>query len=179
MSVDVRVVAATNKRLEAEIERGAFREDLFYRLNVIPFEVPPLRERAEDIPLLVEHFNHRFSAEYVREPKRFDTAAIERLRSYRWPGNVRELKNTVERIVIMHRAVTVGADDIPALNADSEPLQPVASYTNFRESREAYERDYIAQKLEECDGNVTRTAEAMGIDRSHLYRRMKALGLSR
>jgi two-component system, NtrC family, nitrogen regulation response regulator NtrX len=179
ISVDVRVVAATNKRLESEIERGGFREDLFYRLNVIPFEVPPLRERPEDVPLLVDHFNTRFSTEYGREPKLFDDAAIERLRAYRWPGNVRELRNTVERIVIMHRAVDVGADDLPALDADPEPIHAAPTFASFRESREAYERDYIARKLDECEGNVTKTAEAMGIDRSHLYRRMRALGLSR
>jgi two-component system nitrogen regulation response regulator NtrX len=177
--VDVRVVAATNKQLEVEMERGAFREDLFYRLNVIPFELPPLRERPEDIPLLVDHFNGRFSAAYGREPKRFEPGALERLESYRWPGNVRELRNTVERVVIMHRDADVAADDLPPLNADTEPqLASKLAYTSFREGREAYEREYIVRKLEECDGNVTRTAEQMGIDRSHLYRRMKALGLS-
>jgi two-component system nitrogen regulation response regulator NtrX len=179
VSVDVRVVAATNKRLEAEMERGAFREDLFYRLNVIPFELPPLRERSEDIPLLVEHFNERFSSEYGREPKRFSSAALERLQAYRWPGNVRELRNTIERVVIMHRAADVATDDLPPLDGDPEPQAAgKTEYASFREGKEAYEREYIMRKLEECDGNVTRTAEQLGIDRSHLYRRMKALGLS-
>ena len=177
--VDVRVVAATNKRLEAEIERGAFREDLFYRLNVIPFELPPLRERAEDVPLLVEHFNERFSAEYGREPKRYDESAVDRLAAYSWPGNVRELRNTVERVTIMHRPAGVSAADLPPLNGDPDPQPPSwPSFASFREGKEAYEREYILRKLDECDGNITKTAEQMGIDRSHLYRRMKALGLS-
>jgi two-component system nitrogen regulation response regulator NtrX len=182
VSVDVRVVAATNKRLEDEIERGTFREDLFYRLNVIPFELPPLRERVEDIPLLVEHFNERFSAEYGREPKRFAADALERLAEYRWPGNVRELRNTIERVIIMHRAPTVTAADLPPLNADPEADAQNGSgwlaFSSLRDGKEAYEREYILKKLEECDGNVARTAREMDIDRSHLYRRMRALGIS-
>jgi two-component system, NtrC family, nitrogen regulation response regulator NtrX len=179
VSVDVRVVAATNKRLEAEVERGAFREDLFYRLNVIPFELPPLRERSEDVPLLVDHFNARFSAEYGHEPKRFSEEASERLREYRWPGNVRELRNTIERVIIMHRPVDVGAADLPPLNADADPSSGPSwlSFSSLRHGKEAYEREYILRKLDECDGNVARTAREMGIDRSHLYRRMKALGI--
>jgi two-component system nitrogen regulation response regulator NtrX len=179
VSVDVRVVAATNKRLEAEVERGAFREDLFYRLNVIPFELPPLRERSEDVPLLVDHFNARFSAEYGREPKRFSEEASERLREYRWPGNVRELRNTIERVIIMHRLVDVGVGDLPPLNADADPPSGPSwlSFSSLRDGKEAYERQYILRKLGECDGNVARTAREMGIDRSHLYRRMKALGI--
>jgi two-component system nitrogen regulation response regulator NtrX len=179
VSVDVRVVAATNKRLEAEIERGVFREDLFYRLNVIPFELPPLRERAEDIPLLVEHFNRRFSASYGHEPKQFSEAALARLCTYRWPGNVRELRNTVERVVIMHRPQRVEAEDLPNLDAVLEtPSSGLLSFASLREGREAYEREYILRKLEEYDGNVTRAAEEIGIDRSHLHRRMKALGIT-
>ena len=180
ISVDVRVVAATNKRLEDEIEAGRFREDLFYRLNVIPFELPPLRERSEDIPLLVAHFNDRFSAEYARPPKRFSEAATERLVEYRWPGNVRELRNTVERVIIMHRREDVDRDDLPPLNAESDPLgsPSLLAFSNLRDGKEAFEREYILRKLEEFDNNVTRTAREMGIDRSHLYRRMKALGIS-
>jgi two-component system nitrogen regulation response regulator NtrX len=177
--VDVRVVAATNKRLEEEIERGAFREDLFYRLNVIPFELPPLRERTEDIPLLVDHFNARFSAENGREPKRFADAALEALCDYRWPGNVRELRNTIERVIIMHRGSEVGASDLPPLNADTDaPASAQTAFASLRDGKEAFERDYILTKLDECDGNVARTAREMGIDRSHLYRRMKSLGIT-
>jgi two-component system nitrogen regulation response regulator NtrX len=179
IEVDVRIIAATNQRIHEMIERGAFREDLFYRLNVIPFYVPPLRERLEDVPLLVEHFNHRFSPAYQRTPKQFTEAAIEKLQSYDWPGNVRELKNTVERIVIMRAKPVIDADDLPRLMAD--PMQEPSSsiyYQTFQEATDAFERQYIQRKLAEHDGNVTRAAEAMGIDRSHLYRRMKALGIS-
>ncbi len=181
VNVDVRVVAATNKRLEAEVERGAFREDLFYRLNVIPFELPPLRERTEDVPLLVEHFNDRFSAEYGRERKRFDADALERLAEYRWPGNVRELRNTIERVIIMHRPSTVTSADLPPLNADPDSdaaaTQSWLAFSSLRDGKDAYEREYILKKLAECDGNVARTAREMDIDRSHLYRRMRALGI--
>ncbi|MBI3949143.1 MAG: sigma-54-dependent Fis family transcriptional regulator [Acidobacteria bacterium] len=179
IAVNARIIAATNKRIREMIERGEFREDLFYRLNVIPFYVPPLRERPEDVPLLVEHFNQRFSAAYNRTPKQFTEAAIEKLQHYDWPGNVRELKNTVERIVIMRSKMLIDVDDLPRLAAD--PMQDSLSsiyYRSFQEAAEAFERQYIQRKLAECEGNVTRAAESMGIDRSHLYRRMKTLGIS-
>jgi two-component system, NtrC family, nitrogen regulation response regulator NtrX len=178
VKVDVRIIAATNKRLDEQIERATFRADLFYRINVIPFEVPPLRERREDIPLLVEHFNRKYSADYKRAPKSFSDDALERLMSFDWPGNVRELRNIVERVVIMSAGDLVTADELPPLgSAEGLPLTSQYNYTSYREGRDAYERSYITQKLAECDGNITRTAEAMGIDRSHLYRRMKALGI--
>lgn len=179
IKVDVRIIAATNKRLDEELERGTFRADLFYRLNVIPFEIPPLRERYEDIPLLVDHFNKKYSIRYNRAPKVFTGEALERLQSYDWPGNVRELRNLVERVVIMYVHEQVTGDELPPpgqAEGIAVPVRP--SFSSYREGREAYERDYILRKLAECDGNVTRTAEAMGIDRSHLYRRMKALGIS-
>jgi two-component system nitrogen regulation response regulator NtrX len=178
MSVDVRVIAATNKRLEAEVERGLFRADLFYRLNVIPFEIPPLRDRLEDIPLLVDYFNQEFSRRNGREPKQFTPDAVERMQNYNWPGNVRELRNTVERVIIMHSSRLVVADDLPILGAD---VPPASSYNfdSYREAAEAYEREFILRKLAETDGNITRTAEIMGIDRSHLYRRMRALDINR
>ncbi len=177
VTVETRVIAATNKKLEAEIENGTFRADLFYRLNVIPFEIPPLRERLEDVPLLVEHFNREFSREDKRNRKEFSAGAIERMQGYSWPGNVRELRNTVERVMIMHLRGTVEADELPILGGEAPPA---ASYNfdSYRAAAETYEREYIARKLAETDGNVTRTAEIMGIDRSHLYRRMKALGIS-
>jgi two-component system nitrogen regulation response regulator NtrX len=179
IEVDVRIIAATNKRIQEMLERSAFREDLFYRLNVIPFYVPPLRERLEDVPLLVEHFNQRFSRAYKRTPKQFTDAAIEKLQGYEWPGNVRELKNTVERVVIMRSKPVIDADDLPRLTADPTQEPPSSIYyQTFQEATEAFERQYIQRKLAEHDGNVTRAAEAMGIDRSHLYRRMKALGIS-
>ena len=176
ISVDVRVIAATNKRLEAEIERGAFRADLFYRLNVIPFEIPPLRERLEDIPLLVEHFNREFSQANKRDLKEFKPAAIERMQSYDWPGNIRELRNTIERVIIMRLDQEVDADDLPILSGDAPPASSY-NFDSYRAASEAYEREYITRKLTETDGNVSRTAEVMGIDRSHLYRRMKTLGI--
>jgi two-component system, NtrC family, nitrogen regulation response regulator NtrX len=179
VKVDVRIIAATNKRLDEQIELGAFRADLFYRLNVIPFEVPPLRERREDIQLLADYFNLKYSAEYNREPKAFTEDALDRLRSYDWPGNVRELRNTVERVVIMTANGLVRAEDLPPLGStDGQTPLPTANFASYREGRDAYERNYILKKLAEHDGNVTRTAEAMGIDRSHLYRRMKALSIN-
>jgi two-component system nitrogen regulation response regulator NtrX len=179
VKVDVRIIAATNKRLDEEIERGKFRPDLFYRLNVVPFEVPPLRERKEDIPLLVEYFNKKYSTQYGRAPKHFADDALERLGDYDWPGNVRELRNTVERVVIMSAGETIGRDDLPPFGqSEGVTTPPRYNFTSYREGRESYERNYILRKLAECEGNVTRTAEALGIDRSHLYRRMKALGIS-
>ncbi len=178
ITVDVRIIAATNKHLERLVERGEFRQDLFYRLNVIPFFVPPLRERREDIPLLVHHFNRRFSLAYQRTPKEFTESAMARLQEYHWPGNVRELKNTIERIVIMRAKPVIEADDVPPLGGDEFPSTDRAlAYRTFQEAAEAFERQYILRKLAEAQGNVTRAAEAMGIDRSHLYRRMKALGI--
>jgi two-component system nitrogen regulation response regulator NtrX len=176
VSVDVRIIAATNKRLDEEIEKGAFRSDLYFRLNVIPFEVPPLRERMEDVPLLVEHFNQRFAAAYGKKPKRFDAKAIEAMQNYSWPGNVRELRNTIERIVIMHTNHRVNVTNLPAFG-DAEPPASSYRFPSFKEASDAYHREFIQRKLDEAEGNVSRAAELMGIDRSHLYRRMRALGI--
>ena len=178
IKVDVRIIAATNKRLDDEMERGTFRADLFYRLNVIPFEVPPLREHREDIPQLIDYFNRRYSAAYARPPKVFTDDGVEKLSAYDWPGNVRELRNTIERVVIMHGSERIAAADLPQLGtADAVAAAPRYNFTSYREGREAYEREYIVSKLSECEGNITRTAEAIGIDRSYLHRRMKALGI--
>ncbi|HEV2802740.1 MAG TPA: sigma-54 dependent transcriptional regulator [Pyrinomonadaceae bacterium] len=176
--VDVRVLAATNKRLEDEIERGQFRPDLFYRLNVIPFEVPPLRDRLEDVPSLVDHFNTKFSTAYGNPPKRFELEALDALQSYAWPGNVRELRNTVERVVIMNRKTRINAADLPPLGGgDAAPPAATYRFNSFKEASEAHQREFIRRKLTEADHNVTRAAELMGMDRSHLYRRMRALGI--
>jgi two-component system nitrogen regulation response regulator NtrX len=174
--VDVRVIAATNKQLETEIERGSFRPDLFYRLNVIPFEMPTLRDRLEDIPSLVEHFNDKFSRAYGKSRKRFEPDAIEALQNYTWAGNVRELRNTIERVVIMHAKQKVSATDLPLLGGE-EPVPAPTKFSSFKEASEAHQRDFIRAKLSEAEGNVTRAAELMGIDRSHLYRRMRSLGI--
>jgi len=175
IGVDVRVIAATNKRLDVEIEQGNFRPDLFYRLNVIPFELPPLRERLEDVPL-VDHFNERFSKAYGKKVKQFLPEAVADLQSYSWPGNVRELKNTIERVVIMHPGVKVSASDLPP-HGKEEPPAASFRFPSFKEATEAYHREFIQRKLEEADGNVSRAAELMGVDRSHLYRRMRSLGI--
>lgn len=177
INVDVRVVAATNKRLDEEIEKGSFRSDLFFRLNVIPFEVPPLRERIEDVPLLVDHFNRRFAKAYGKKPKVFDAEAIELMQRYSWPGNIRELRNTIERVVILHQNNRVAVTNLPAFG-ESEPPASSYRFPSFKEASDAYHREFIQRKLEEADGNVSRAAELMGIDRSHLYRRMRALGIS-
>ena len=178
VQVDVRVVAATNKVLEEEIERGNFREDLFYRLNVIPFHVPPLRDRAEDIPLLADYFLHEFTRAYGRKPKELTPEAYRLLREYHWPGNVRELRNLIERIVILNPQVRVDARHVP-LTAPKRSVveRSVDRFGSLQELREAVEREYILKKLEEANGNVTRTAELLGLERSNLYRKMRTLGI--
>ena len=179
IQVDVRVVAATNKNLGEEIERGNFREDLFYRLNVIPFYVPPLRERVEDVPLLALHFVKEFTTAYGRKPKELTPDAIRVLEEYPWPGNVRELRNLMERIVIMNPQVRVDARHIPLSAARRPAMERLPERTgSLQEVREAAERDYIIRKLEETGGNVTRAAELLGLERSNLYRKMKALGIT-
>src|SRR6476659_4779380 len=178
IGVDVRVIAATNKRLDVEIEQGNFRADLFYRLNVIPFELPPLRDRLEDVPLLVDYFNQHFSQAYAKKPKQFLAEALEEMQSYSWPGNVRELRNTIERVVIMHPGTKVSANDLPPQGKE-EPPAASFRFPSFKEATEAYHREFIQRKLEEAEGNVSRAAELMGVDRSHLYRRMRALGIQK
>ena len=179
MQVDVRVVASTNKILEDEIDRGNFREDLFYRLNVIPFHVPPLRERIEDVPLLADHFLKEFTTAYGRKHKELTPEAYQALRDYSWPGNVRELRNLMERIVIMNPQVRVDARHIPLNPARrSGTERPLERFGSLQEVREAVERDYILKKLEETGNNVTRAAELLGLERSNLYRKMKALGIA-
>ena len=175
--VDVRVVAATNKHLEDEIERGNFREDLFYRLNVIPFFVPPLRERREDIPLLADHFLREFTTAYGRRPKELTAEAYRALTDHHWPGNVRELKNLIERIVILNPQVRVDARHIPLTPARRSSDGSQGRFGSLQEVREAVEREYILKKLDEANGNVTRTAELLGLERSNLYRKMKTLGI--
>src|SRR5262245_30433308 len=176
INVDVRIIAATNKRLDVEIELGNFRADLFYRLNVIPFELPPLRERLEDVPQLVDHFNQNYSKAHGKQPKDFLPEALTELQNYSWPGNVRELKNTIERVVIMHPGIKVTASDLPP-HSKEEPPAASFRFPSFKEATDAYHREFILRKLEEAEGNVSRAAEMMGVDRSHLYRRMRALGI--
>jgi two-component system nitrogen regulation response regulator NtrX len=181
--IDVRVIAATNKDLEEEIARGNFREDLFYRLNVIPFFVPPLRDRVEDIPSLVQEFLQEFGREYGRPRVEISSDALATLKQYHWPGNVRELRNVIERVLILNpKANRIERKHLPVLVYREPTRDGVRSrpeeFGTLLQAREAYERDYILKKLEECNGNVSRTADALGLERSHLYRKMKALGVT-
>jgi two-component system nitrogen regulation response regulator NtrX len=177
--VDVRVLAATNKELTSEIRAGRFREDLFFRLNVIPIFVPPLRDRETDIPQLAEHFMGELAREYGRRPKRVDAAAMAKLRAYRWPGNVRELRNVIERLIIMVPGDVITQPDLGFLEglAEPEPAGPGVAQT-LHEARERFERDYILRALEAQNGNISRTAELLGVERSNLYRKMRAFGIA-
>jgi len=175
--VDVRVIAATNRDLKEEIQKGKFREDLYYRLNVIPIGVPPLRERKTDIPLLVEHFIAEFCLENNKEPKKASPEAVELLASYSWPGNVRELKNIVERMVIMTRGSVIEPKDIPD-PVREQPKAPLEfSFFDFdllRDARREFEKRFIMRKLSENDENISKTAEMIGIERSNLHRKIKS-----
>ncbi len=180
ITVDTRVIASTNKDLEEEISRGNFREDLFYRLNVIPFVVPPLRERKEDIPMLARHFLKEFASAYGRRPREMTDDAIAALMRYAWPGNVRELRNVIERIVIMNPTTSrFERKHLPPLvYRDGSRRAAGTEGSTLHQARAAYERDYILKKLDENHGNISRTAEVLGLERSHLYRKMKSLGIS-
>ena len=179
IGVDCRVIAATNKILEEEIRAGNFREDLYFRLNVIPFHMPPLRERREDIPSLVTHFVAGFCAEYGKQTKDPTARALKRLVAYQWPGNVRELKNVIERLVIMVTGDVIEVSDLPLAltRGGDEPFETPGDFPSLASAREAFERQFIVRKLRENNDNVTRTAEALGIERSHLYRKMKAYSI--
>ena len=179
VQVDVRVVAATNRNLEEEIERGNFREALFYRLNVIPFHVPPLRERREDIGVLAEYFLAEFGAAYGRKPKELTPPALALLEEHHWPGNVRELRNLIERIVILNPQSRIEARHIPLpLSRKPSAEKSAQRYGSLQDVREAAEREYILKKLDESAGNVSRAAELLGLERSNLYRKMRALGIA-
>ncbi len=180
VKVDVRVIAATNKDLPTEIRGGRFREDLYFRLNVIPIFVPPLRDRDADIPLLAEHFMADFAREYGRRPKRLDPGAATGLRSYRWPGNVRELRNVIERLMIMVPGDTITLSDLAFLDGGAilSSEEPGAPPLPLHEARERFERDYILRALAAQNGNISRTAEVLGVERSNLYRKMRAFGIA-
>src|SRR5580693_8214560 len=178
LSVDVRVIAATNKNLEQEIARGAFRQDLFYRLNVIPFYVPPLRDRREDIPTLTKYFLMEFSSAYVKKTRELSDAAMEILIRYPWPGNVRELRNLVERLVIVCPQARIEPHHLPPELFRGVAESPHHPYSTLHEARSAYEREFILRKLQEHRWNMTQTAMVLGLERSHLYRKMKSLGIA-
>ncbi len=182
--VDVRVIAATNKNLHAEVEQGKFREDLYFRLNVVPLTAPPLRERREDIPELAEHFLNAYAEENGFLPKALSAEARDLLLQYDWPGNIRELKNLVERLSIMVAGDTIYPEDLPTLDGMSIPKQPdsfpdLGAGKTLRQVREAVERHYIAEALERHKGNVTRASNALGIERTNLHKKIKQYDLER
>jgi two-component system nitrogen regulation response regulator NtrX len=171
IKVDVRIIAATNKDLREEEKDGAFREDLFYRLNVIPIVVPPLRERKEDIPALVEYFLEYFAFEYRQKPKKMTPEALKSLKSYDWPGNIRELRNVIERLVIMTPSNAIEPKNL--ILGDTEPPDYFAIKT-LRDARDAFERTFIIKRLEENNWNISKTAEVLQIERSNLHKKIKA-----
>ncbi|MGH9409831.1 MAG: sigma-54-dependent transcriptional regulator [Vicinamibacterales bacterium] len=178
--VDVRVIAATNKDLTAEIRAGRFREDLYFRLNVIPIFVPPLRDRSDDVPLLAEYFMAELTREYGRRLKRLDAGAATALRSYRWPGNVRELRNIIERLIIMVPGDTIAVSDLGFLEGMSGLVAESTAGAPpllLHEARDRFEREYILRALAANNGNISRTADALGVERSNLYRKMRAFGI--
>jgi len=183
MKVDVRIIASTNKDLEREIETGGFREDLYYRLNVLPFQIPPLRERTEDIPLLTDHFLGEFSRRYGRKQPELTRKAREILETYPWPGNVRELKNIMERIVIMTQQSRVDIYDLPeailnrTIAAAPETETSLFAAPSLHEAKEKFEKEFILRKLIECRGGISRAALALGIERSNLYRKIRQLDI--
>jgi two-component system nitrogen regulation response regulator NtrX len=183
ISVDVRVIAATNKSLEQEIAAGRFREDLYYRLNVVPIHVPPLREHREDIPALVNHFLLTMSEREGFVPRRMGASAMERLMSLDWPGNVRELRNTVERMLILATGPELTAKDVDRLAGgrvtDDAGFGGLTQLKTFEEFKEAAERAYLLSKLREFDWNVSETARAVEMPRSNLYKKIERYALTR
>jgi two-component system, NtrC family, nitrogen regulation response regulator NtrX len=183
VKVDVRVLAATNKELPVEIRAGRFREDLYFRLNVIPIFVPPLHDRREDIPLLAEHFMAGFAREYGRRMKALDVSAVVALQEYPWPGNVRELRNVIERLVIMVHGDTISARDLGFLEGPFAPdPEPAVAGSEgdpptLQAARSRFEREFILKALAAQNGNISRAAEILGVERSNLYRKMRALGV--
>jgi two-component system nitrogen regulation response regulator NtrX len=177
--VEVRVIAATNKNLEEEVKRGTFREDLWFRLNVVPIHLPPLRERREDIPALVQHFTEFYCQENGFRRKTFAPEALEKLSQYPWPGNIRELRNMVERLVIMTPGDPITAADLP-LPLQAPAAKGLGSFqagVTLREIRDRLEKDYILSCLEATGGNMSQAAELLGLERSNLYKKIRALGI--
>ncbi len=178
IEVDVRVVAATNKNLEVEIKEGRFREDLYYRLNVIPFRVPSLKERAADVPSLISHFSDHFAKEGGYNKKIFSDQAIEKLIYYPWPGNVRELRNFIERIYILTPGDFVDIHDLKFAGLTTSQEEASAEeLKSFREARAKFEKDFLLKKIAENSGNISKTAEAIGLERSYLHRKIKSFGI--
>jgi two-component system nitrogen regulation response regulator NtrX len=184
IEVDVRIVAATNKLLEEEVRLRAFSEDLYYSLNVVPFMLPPLRERKEDIPLLVEHFLDIFCRKEGRERNNILPEAVELIKCYDWPGNIRELKNIMERLVIMSLGRPITTEQLPdyischGISSDSAPgFDGGVGVNSLRGAREEFEKEFILHKLEEFGWNISKTAEAIELERSNLHRKIKSYGI--
>ncbi|RMD87626.1 MAG: sigma-54-dependent Fis family transcriptional regulator, partial [Alphaproteobacteria bacterium] len=186
VQVDVRVVSATSRDLRREIARGAFREDLFHRLAVVPIEMPSLSERREDIPLLVDHFMKTLAIATGRPPRPFSEAAMAALQAYDWPGNVRQLRNVIERLLIMSAGggEPVEVDSLPPelVDGSAELLRPDSNLAimaaPLREAREAFEREYLRIQITRFSGNISRTAHFVGMERSALHRKLKSLGIT-
>jgi two-component system nitrogen regulation response regulator NtrX len=184
IAVDVRVIAATNKTLAEEITGGRFREDLFYRLNVVPISVPPLRERREDIPLLIQHFLGMLAEGDGVTPRSMATEAVEALQALEWPGNVRELRNTIERLLILSGGPKIQAADVERLVGrrtaeDGTGIGSLASCTTFEEFKQEAERAFLLAKLRAFDWNVSETARALDMPRSNLYKKIERYALTR
>ncbi|MGA6993244.1 MAG: sigma-54 dependent transcriptional regulator [Candidatus Deferrimicrobiaceae bacterium] len=180
---DVRIIAATNRNLPKEVEAGRFRDDLYFRLNVFPILVPPLRDRKEDIPSITEHFVGEICTEHGKERKKVPRAAMELLMAHAWPGNVRELRNVVERLVILSTGPAIGEDTVRrVLSAESvraeTPHATVFDQEDFREAVLAFEKEFLTRKLRQNEFNVSRTAERLGLDRTSIHRKMKQLGIT-
>ncbi len=182
LNVQVRVIAASNKDLAEEIEKGTFREDLYYRLNVLPIVVPPLKERRDDIPELAQHFIRLHSEEQRMKPKDISPQGLEALQRHDWPGNIRELRNLIERLLIMVPKPIIDAGDVEMFmqgraSSGVPALSVGANYDSLREARNAFEREVISQKLRENNWNVSKTADELKIERSHLHRKIKLLNV--
>ncbi|HMK55718.1 MAG TPA: sigma-54 dependent transcriptional regulator [Dissulfurispiraceae bacterium] len=181
IKVDVRIIAATNKDLAEEVKKGSFREDLFFRLNVIPLNVPPLRERKEDIQQLAEYFIELLSSESGTRPKELSPDAIRLFQSYNWPGNIRELRNAIERLLIMTPSSDISAADISALGMLGPARSAGNDFSSFitlKEARDAFEKEFILTKLQDNDWNVSKTADAIAVERSNLHKKIKAYGIA-
>ncbi|MCB1049383.1 MAG: sigma-54-dependent Fis family transcriptional regulator [Acidobacteria bacterium] len=179
IQVDVRVIAATNKDLSKEIKNGTFREDLYFRLSVVPLEIPPLRARLEDLPLLIHYFFNQFSQAYGRKSPELSEDALRLLASYHWPGNVRELRNVAERLMIMMRKPIVEVKDLPANIRGSETEELwFGNFTSLKDARDYFEKKFIEYHLRRNEGNISRTADIIQLERSHLHRKIKQYGIS-
>ncbi len=177
--VDVRVLAATNKNLLEEAGRGRFREDLFYRLNVVPIRIPPLRERKSDIKILADYFLREVAGELGRSPKKLAPDALDALMGYSWPGNVRELRNLVERLCILTPGEVIRRDDLPALALmrEEDARKDPFGLKTYQEFKDFMEKEYLVKKLRENNGNVSRTARQLDMQRSNLYKKLEKYGI--